>query len=156
MTELPPDKARDFAGFTRLQVVAIRREAWSGLHDDGHRYYFDGDRFWRLAGSAPISRSPRRRCPSMAGSMPMTAAATSAGGLLHSRVSRAEKASGRERVSLHARKSLPPSASPGPCAWRRRAASTSTTASASGVRYPVRMTCTDTTRRRGVGRRSRE
>ncbi len=53
MTELPPDKARDFAGFTRLQVVAIRREAWSGLHDDGHRYYFDGDRFWRLAGSAP-------------------------------------------------------------------------------------------------------
>ena len=45
MTERPRDKALDYAGFTRLQVVAIHREAWSGQHDDGKCYYFDGERF---------------------------------------------------------------------------------------------------------------
>lgn len=53
MTKQPRDKICDYAEFTRLQVVAISRSAWSRLHDDGHRYYFDGEHFWRLAGSAP-------------------------------------------------------------------------------------------------------
>ena len=53
MTEQSQDEAPDYAGLTRLQVVAISRKAWSGLHEDGHRYHFDGERFWRLAGGTP-------------------------------------------------------------------------------------------------------
>ena len=84
MAEHPHGKARDHEGFTRSQVVAIRPEAWSGRHDDGHRFYFDGDRLWRLADGLPDIEWPCLPYRSMAGSMPVPAAAGSAGYSLRS------------------------------------------------------------------------